>query len=80
MGESNGSGALPRSYSQWIKDRDDEEKVGSEGGESKCVVALCPCLVCCILLLIVFSVILIVKFHFFCHTPLHSLVFKKNCH
>jgi hypothetical protein len=80
MGKSNGSGALPRSYSQWIKDREDEEKVGNEGGESKFVVALCPCLVCFILLLIVVSVILIVKFHFLCHTPLHSIIFTKKCH
>ncbi|BAT92874.1 hypothetical protein VIGAN_07173000 [Vigna angularis var. angularis] len=50
--------------------------------ESKCaylVVALCPCLVCFVLLLIALSIILVVKFHFFCHTPLHSLLFKKSC-
>jgi len=37
MGKSNGSDALPRSYSQWIQDKEDEEKVGNGGGESKCV-------------------------------------------
>ncbi|KAJ6879903.1 hypothetical protein NC652_033285 [Populus alba x Populus x berolinensis] len=79
MGKSNGSDALPRSYSQRIKDKEDEEKVGNEGGESNCAVALCPCLVCFILLLIVASVILTVKFHFLCHTPLQSIIFTKIC-
>ncbi|KAL2340997.1 hypothetical protein Fmac_008937 [Flemingia macrophylla] len=49
--------------------------------ESKCaylVVALCPCLVCFILLLVALSVVLVVKFHFFCHTPLHSLLYQKK--
>ncbi|CAK7348410.1 unnamed protein product [Dovyalis caffra] len=48
MGKPSGSDALPRSYSLWIKDKEDhEENVGNDGGESKrafLVVALCPCL------------------------------------
>ncbi|WVZ25312.1 hypothetical protein V8G54_003856 [Vigna mungo] len=49
--------------------------------ENKCaylVVALCPCLVCFMLLRIALSIILVVKFHFFCHTPLHSLLLNNG--
>ncbi|XP_011042785.1 PREDICTED: pentatricopeptide repeat-containing protein At3g62470, mitochondrial-like [Populus euphratica] len=33
MGKSNGSDALRRSYLQWIKDKEDEEKWETSGGE-----------------------------------------------
>lgn len=48
--------------------------------ESKLVVLLCPCLFCVVLLLIILSVFLTVKFRLFCHTPLGSLIYKKKCH
>jgi hypothetical protein len=70
----------PPSFALSVMD-DDQMDTKEQEEESKyayLVVALCPCLVFFIRLVIVLSIILVLKFHFFCHTPLHSLFYKKK--
>lgn len=69
----------PPSNSLTIRDKDDEQYDLEEGKCGGLTVALCPCLVCFILLFIVVTIVLIVKFHLLCHTPLHSVLYKKRC-
>lgn len=71
--------STPPSFALSMGDDDQDHKYARK---SKCeclVVALCPCLFCLILLFIVLSIFLTLKFHIFCHTPLGSIIYKKKC-
>ncbi|KAI4341661.1 hypothetical protein MLD38_026356 [Melastoma candidum] len=77
----------PPNGDRWPK-FDDEYDDGEEGGRrpssygykpSPFTVALCPCLFCVLLVIVVLSIALTFKFRLFCHTPLGKVIYKRKC-
>ncbi|KAD7117632.1 hypothetical protein E3N88_04900 [Mikania micrantha] len=73
MAESS-TGPSPAYALSFTGNKTEEDDNPFEGKCSCLTVALCPCIVCFMLVIIVLSIVLAVKFHLLCHTPLGSLL------